>query len=85
MRVTLYTKAECPLCEELKADLLALQPEIGFSISERDIEENEDDFARYRHLIPVLDIEGGDLLYPPHSWLTVRQALQRAKGGGIAT
>lgn len=79
MLVTLYAKPNCPLCEELKADLLALQTEIGFSLQERNIEENVDDFARYRYLIPVLDIEGGPALYPPHEWIFVRQALLAAK------
>ncbi len=81
MRVTLYSKPDCPLCDKLKADLLALQPEIGFSLDERDIEASPDDFARYRYLIPVVDIEGGELLYPPHDWPIVRQALIVAKRG----
>ena len=79
MLVTLYTKPDCPLCEELKADLAALQPEIGFSLQERNIEDDADDFARYRTLIPVLDIEGGPVLYPPHDWAIVRQALLTAR------
>ncbi len=79
MLVTLYTKPDCPLCTELKADLLTLQVEIGFSLQERNIETNAADFARYRYLIPVLDIEGGPILYPPHEWLFVRQALLAAK------
>ena len=81
MRVTLYSKPDCPLCDELKADLLALQPEIGFSLQERDIETSSDDFARYRYLIPVLDIEGGEVLYPPHDWFAIRQALMAATHG----
>lgn len=79
MLVTLYAKPDCPLCEELKADLLALQAEIGFSLQERNIETNAADFTRYRYLIPVLDIEGGPVLYPPHEWIFVRQALLAAK------
>lgn len=83
MHVTIYAKPDCPLCDELKADLLAMQPEIGFSLQERNIETSPADFARYRYLIPVLDIEGGVILYPPHDWLAVRQALVAAKGGGV--
>ena len=80
MRVTIYAKPNCPLCDELKADLLAMQPEIGFSLQECNIETSPADYARYRYLIPVLDIEGGVVLYPPHDWLTVRHALVAAKG-----
>ncbi|MCB0064005.1 MAG: glutaredoxin family protein [Caldilineaceae bacterium] len=78
MRVTLYSKPDCHLCETLKADLLTMQTKIGFTLLERNIEEDPDDFLRFRYLIPVLDIEGGTLLYPPHRWHTVFQALVKA-------
>jgi hypothetical protein len=79
MRVTLYSKPDCHLCETLKADLLSIQSKIGFELFERNIEEDPDEFLRFRYLIPVLDIEGGALLYPPHTWHTVFQALQAAQ------
>lgn len=75
MRVVLYSKPACPLCDELKQVILEFQHEIGFELVERNILESDDDFARYRYLIPVLDIEGGALLYPPHYWEVVRDAL----------
>ena len=78
MRVTLYSKPDCHLCETLKADLLTMQSKIGFTLLERNIEEDPDDFLRFRYLIPVVDIEGGTLLYPPHTWHTVFQAIVRA-------
>ena len=78
LRVILYMKANCPLCDELKADMAELQAEIALEITERNIEANEEDFCRFRYLIPVLDIEGGDLLYPPHHWDAVRNALNSA-------
>ena len=79
MRVTLYSKPGCPLCDELKADLLGFQAVIGFALSERNIEDDADDFQQYRYLIPVLDIEGGALLYPPHTRDTVQSALLAAQ------
>ncbi|MCB0189737.1 MAG: glutaredoxin family protein [Caldilineaceae bacterium] len=78
MRVTLYSKPDCHLCETVKADLLSMQEKIGFLLLERNIEEDPDDFLRFRYLIPVLDIEGGTLLYPPHTWHGVFQALVQA-------
>ena len=66
MRVVLYSKPDCGLCDELKQELLEIQDELQFELSERNILEDEEIFARYRYLIPVLDIEGGELLYPPH-------------------
>lgn len=79
MRVTLYSKPGCPLCDELKADLVALQAEVAFDITERNIEADIEDFRRYQYLIPVLDIEGGALFYPPHHWDAVRAALSSAR------
>ena len=79
MRVTLYSKPGCPLCDELKADLLGFQTVMGFTLLERNIEDDADDFLRYRYLIPVLDIEGGALLYPPHAWDVVQSALRAAQ------
>ena len=75
MHVTLYSKPGCPLCDELKADLLEFQAAMGFEVYERNIEDDPDAFQRYRYLIPVLDIEGGALLYPPHTWDTVQLSL----------
>lgn len=79
MRVTLYSKPDCHLCETVKADLLAIQSKIRFTLLERNIEEDPDEFLRFRYLIPVLDIEGGKLLYPPHTWYSVFQALEAAQ------
>lgn len=79
MRVTLWSKPDCLLCDELKADLLAMQKEIGFSLDERNIEDDAAAWERFKHLIPVLDIEGGPMLYPPHRWGTVHSALLSAR------
>jgi hypothetical protein len=79
MRVTLYSKPGCSLCDELKSDLLEFQATMGFELHERNIEDDADDFQRYRYLIPVLDVEGGALLYPPHTWETVQRALHAAQ------
>jgi hypothetical protein len=79
MQLTLYSKPGCGLCTELKADLLALQKEFSFVLTERNIQDDPQDFARFRYLIPVLDIENRELLYPPHTWQTVRRALEMAQ------
>lgn len=79
MQVTLYSKPGCTLCTELKDDLYALQKEINFVLLERNIEDDPQDFTRFRYLIPVLDIENRELLYPPHTWHTLRRALEMAQ------
>jgi len=82
MQVTLYTKPGCHLCDEVKADLQVLQREIGFALSEHNIETSPDDFARYQYLIPVVDIADGPLLYAPLDAYTLRTALETAAQRG---
>jgi hypothetical protein len=78
MRVILYSKPDCSLCDELKLELLEFLHELGFELIERNILESDADFERYRFLIPILEIEGGELLHPPHHWDAVRSALYSA-------
>ncbi len=61
MRLTLYTKPGCHLCEELAALLDALQPDYGFVLEEIDITLDPDLTARYRHDIPVLHGDGEEI------------------------
>lgn len=79
MRVTLYGKPDCALRDECKVELYALQAEFGFVLEERNIFDNPAFFARFQYLIPVVDVDGGPLLYPPHDWLTLRRALSAAQ------
>lgn len=76
MQVTLYSRPGCHLCEDLKADLGLLQEAADFTLVERNIEDDPGDKARYQYLIPVLEIENGPLLYPPHDWATLVRHLQ---------
>jgi glutaredoxin len=78
IRVTLYSRPGCHLCNDLKADLVEIQQEVDFVLVERNIDDHPEDFARFQYLIPVLDIDGGPLLYPPHHWDVVYAALRLA-------
>lgn len=78
LRLRLFTRPGCHLCDDLKRDLLEMQDTLAFSVDECDIDTDADAFARFRYLIPVLDIPGGPLLTPPHDWFTVRAAIERA-------
>jgi hypothetical protein len=77
MLVTLYSRPGCHLCEDLKVTLAALEGDFAFALVERNIEDDPDLLARYRYLIPVLDIENGPLLYPPHTWDVLTEALRK--------
>ncbi len=58
MKIILYTKPGCHLCEEMKAELAKAAASIPFSLTEINIEEDEILLAKYGTDIPVLAIEG---------------------------
>jgi glutaredoxin len=61
VKLTLYSKPRCHLCEELRALLEDLQPQFAFALEEVDITEDPALFVRYRHDIPVLLADGEEL------------------------
>ncbi len=75
MRITLYSRPGCHLCEELKDDLAALKPLVDFKLTEQNIEDDPLLWERFRYLIPVLQVEDAALLYPPHDRTTLLTAL----------
>ena len=61
MKLTLYSKPGCHLCETLRNVIDGLQPSFGFDVEEVDITRDADLFARYRHDIPVLFADGAEI------------------------
>lgn len=58
VRVVLYTKPGCTLCEEMKAEISKAGCAGLYTIEEVNIESDAELFARYRYEIPVLLING---------------------------
>lgn len=58
VRVVLYTKAGCGLCQKMKEEMRQAACESLYTLQEVDIEQNPDLFAKYRYDIPVLSING---------------------------
>jgi glutaredoxin len=58
IRVVLYTKARCGLCEEMKAEMQKAGVEDLYTLEEVDIDQDAETFSRYRYDIPVLCING---------------------------
>lgn len=79
MRLTLYAKPGCSLCDDLKEIVQAMQAEFQFELVECNILDNPEHFSAFRYLIPILDIDGRSLLYPPHSRHSVHSALLAAQ------
>jgi glutaredoxin-like protein DUF836 len=57
-RVVLYKAAGCHLCERAEAELAALGKELGFEPRHVAIDGDPALEARYRELIPVVEIDG---------------------------
>ena len=58
IRVVLYTKSGCSLCEEMKAAMSKAGCTALYTLEEVDIESEPELFARYQYEIPVLFING---------------------------
>jgi glutaredoxin len=59
--VTLYTKADCHLCEQARAALEEVRAEVEFELVVRDITLDEGLHRAYFERIPVVDLDGEEL------------------------
>jgi glutaredoxin-like protein DUF836 len=57
-RVRIYHGLSCHLCERALAQVRALDAELGFGLEEIAIDGVPELEARYRELIPVVEIDG---------------------------
>lgn len=97
MRITVYTKPGCHLCEDTLAILDRLTPQYGLEVDEVNILDDMALYEQFKHDIPVLDIEEGRLgrLKAPIDEPSLRTAFEVArrapisggpgKGGGTGT
>lgn len=60
--ITLYAKAGCHLCDEVRAHLEDLAAERDFELREVDIRRDAELFERYRYRIPVITLDGTERL-----------------------
>ncbi len=74
-QVTIFSKAGCSLCDKAKELLLKVKAEIPFQLQEVDITRNRDLFEKYRYVIPVVAIDGNDVMVSKVSELRFRRAL----------
>jgi glutaredoxin len=57
-RITVFYGEGCHLCERALAQVRALREELDFALEEVAIDGDPELEARYRELIPVVEIEG---------------------------
>jgi glutaredoxin len=58
IRVELYTKRDCCLCDEAKAVLAAVRREIPFELRLIDVESTPELLATYGERVPFVTIDG---------------------------
>ncbi|HEY4554365.1 MAG TPA: glutaredoxin family protein, partial [Bacillaceae bacterium] len=63
MRLTFYTRTQCPLCEDAKLVLKSLQREYPFEVEEVDISRSDKLTEEYGLMIPVVKMEGKMIQY----------------------
>jgi glutaredoxin len=80
-RVTLYTRKDCPLCDEAAQLLQRLAPEFGLEVKAVDIESDPALLERYKESIPALALDGEALLSAPLPESRVRMVLTRRLRG----
>ncbi|HSO58295.1 MAG TPA: glutaredoxin family protein [Paenisporosarcina sp.] len=69
MKVQLYSRLNCPLCEEARLMLELVKDDINFDIEEINIEEDDELHEKYLLRIPVIEsggviIQEGRIDYP---------------------
>ena len=62
MKVTLYGKAGCCLCEEARAAVTEVRREIAFDLEEVDISVDPRLHREYGERIPVVAVDGEDAI-----------------------
>lgn len=77
LTVTLLTKADCGLCDEVKAILEELQAIYPHHLSEVDITQGAALFKQYRYTIPVVQMATMELTAPITA-VQLQQALKNA-------
>jgi uncharacterized membrane protein len=76
-RVLLYTKADCPLCDEAEALLGRLKGEYRFTVEKVDITSNDSLFQRYQYAVPVVAAGDALVVEAPVTEERLRWALDR--------
>lgn len=75
MQLQFYTKPDCLLCDEAKSVLQRIGAKTSFiAIEEIDITKDLGLFTKYKHLIPVLELDGQRLfVHHVNGWKLIWQ------------
>ena len=76
----MYGKPACSLCDKATAVLERLRAEFEYRIEHIDITKDPDLFARYRYRIPVVEVNGREIVSGIVMTPALRSALCRVLG-----
>jgi glutaredoxin len=82
MRLDFYSKDGCSLCEEARPMVVAAASRHNFLFVEHDIRSSLDLFMRYRHQVPVVEIDGKSVMTLRFDESEVERALLSASRRG---
>ncbi|ALC84527.1 thiol-disulfide isomerase [Bacillus sp. FJAT-22090] len=75
MKVYLYTRPGCHLCDDARLMLKLVQEDVSFEMSEVNIEEDDDLHEKYMLMIPVVVFEDEIIQYGKVDYATLLEAL----------
>jgi glutaredoxin len=58
LRVEVYSRPDCPLCDEAKEVLRGVQQELPFELVDVDVMKDPATASRYAEQVPVVFVEG---------------------------
>jgi glutaredoxin len=79
MIVEIYSKPQCPLCDEAKEVLARVRRRVPFELREVDITRDDSLFQQYRYDIPVVFVNGQKAFKHHLDEKTVEARLQRER------
>lgn len=77
IRLTFYSKPNCPLCDEARDMLEDLNREFALAVTEVNILSNPAIYEKYKYLIPVLEMENGQVIKARFTESELRKALTK--------
>ena len=78
--LTLYTRADCHLCDQMKAVIERVAASAPLALEEVDIDSDTSLQARYGHDIPVLVIDDAEVARHRVDERRLRELLRNAEG-----
>ncbi len=74
--ITLFTRANCPLCDEAKLMLKLVQEDFEIDWTEVDIESDEVLHEKYMLMIPVIERNGKPVIFGNIGYIELLEALE---------